>query len=119
MGILIGTRKTVDTYISRVKGQLYQEVPGDKISNLFDAKIINKTRSEFPITLRLENGEGTIRLVGSNVFTLKKESINEFTFFLDLPKSALTERSNDIKIGVYNGEERIQTVSTKFLGPFK
>ena len=119
MGVLIGTRKTVDTYISRVKGQLYQEVPGDKISNLFDAKIINKTRSEFPITLRLENGEGTIRLVGSNVFTLKKESINEFTFFLDLPKSALTERSNDIKIGVYNGEERIQTVSTKFLGPFK
>jgi cytochrome c oxidase accessory protein FixG len=119
MGVLIGTRKTVDTYISRVKGQLYQEVPGDKISNLFDAKIINKTRSEFPITLRLENGEGTIRLVGSNVFTLKKESINEFTFFLDLPKSALTERSNDIKIGVYNGEERIQTVNTKFLGPFK
>lgn len=119
MAFLIGTRKTVDTYISRVKGQLYQEMPGDKISNLFDAKIINKTRSEFPVTLKLENGEGTIRLVGANEFKLKKESINEFTFFLDMPKSALKDRSNNIKIGVYNGDQKIQTVSTKFLGPFK
>lgn len=119
MGILIGTRKTVDTFISRVKGQLYQEVGTDKISNLFDAKIINKTKNDLPLTIKLENMEGTVRLIGADHINLKKEAINEFTFFLDIAKTAITERSTKIKIGIYQGDEKIQTVKTTFLGPFK
>ena len=119
MGILIGTRKTVDTAIARVKGQLYQEVGTDKLSNLFDTKIINKTNEDIPITLKLEDIPGEIKVVGTTQIILKKESVNEFTFFLEIPKSAITERSSKIKIGVYKGDERIQTVKTKFLGPFK
>jgi cytochrome c oxidase accessory protein FixG len=119
MGILIGTRKTVDTFISRVKGQLYQEVGQDKISNLFDAKIINKTKQDIPLTIKLENMEGTVRLVGTDHISLKKEAINEFTFFLDIPKKLVTERSTNIKIGIYQGDQKIQTIKTKFLGPFK
>jgi len=119
MVLLIATRKTVDVYISRVNGQLYQEVEGDKISNLFDAKIINKTREEIPLTLKLEGLDGTIKLIGNKQITLKKEAINEFTFFLEIPKSQIKKRSSNLKIGVYQGDERIQTVKTKFLGPFK
>ncbi len=118
MAILIGTRKSVDTYITRVKGQLYQEVGTDKISNLFDAKIINKTNEEIPISLRLEEIPGEVRVVGMNQVILKKEALNELTFFLDIPKTYITERSSKIKIGVYRGEEKIQTIKTKFLGPF-
>ena len=119
MAVLIFTRKTVDTYISRVKGQLYQEVEGNKISNLFDAKIINKTREEIPVTLKLEDMPGQIRVIGGHQIVLKKEAVNEFTFFLDIPKEAVKTRSASIKIGVYQGNEKIQTVKTKFLGPFK
>lgn len=119
MTILIATRKTVDTYISRVKGQLYQELPEGKISNLFEAKIINKTKDEIPVTLKLEGINGTVRLVGINQMSLKKESINIFNFFLDVPGEALLKRSSEIKIGVYHGNDKIQTIKTKFLGPFK
>ena len=119
MVFLVATRKTVDTYISRVKGQLYQEVEGGKISNLFDAKIINKTREEIPVTLKLEGMDGTIKLVGSQQITLKKEAISEVTFFLEIPKDQIKKRSSTLRIGVYQGDEKIQTVKTKFLGPFK
>lgn len=43
MGILIWNRRSVDTFISRVKGQTYQETEAGKISNLFEAKVLNKT----------------------------------------------------------------------------
>jgi cytochrome c oxidase accessory protein FixG len=119
MGVLIFTRKTVDTYISRVKGQLFQEMPRNKISNLFDAKIINKTRGEIPIELRLEDLDGEIRVIGSQHILLKKEAVNEFTFFLDIPKNEIKTRSSSITIGVYSEGECIQRVKTKFLGPFK
>ncbi len=119
MAVLIATRNTVDTYIARVKGQLYQEVEGGKISNLFDAKIINKTREEIPLTLKVEDLDGVIKLVGNQQILLKKEAISEFTFFLEIPQAQIKTRSTALKIGVYQGEKKIQTVKTRFLGPFK
>lgn len=118
MAFLIFTRKTIETNIIRVKGQLYQEVAGGKISNLFEAKIINKTREEIPLTLKLEGLHGEIKLIGRQRIKLQKESVNEYTFFLEIPKVELPKRSTKIKIGVYKEDEKIQTIKTKFLGPF-
>lgn len=119
MSVMIATRNTVDTYISRVKGQLYQEIEGDKLSNLFEAKIINKTNKDIPVELRAEGISGTIKLVGVDQIVLKKEKVNDFTFFLEVPKSEIHARSSDISIGIYEGGKKLQSVKTKFLGPFK
>ena len=118
MMILVGTRHSVDTYISRVNGQLYQEQPNNKISNVFEAKIINKTKSTIPVSLKVENLDAEIKLIGASQMILKGEAINKFTFFLEVPHNEIKKRSTTIKIGVYKGKEKIQTVSTKFLGPF-
>lgn len=118
MTTLVVTRKTIDTYISRVKGQLFQEVPNDRISNLFEAKIINKTNRDVPVSFKLEGVEGEIKLVGKPDIMLKKEAVNDITFFVEIPKTQITHRSNNIEIGVYQGNDKIQTISTKFLGPF-
>ncbi|MBL0008346.1 MAG: cytochrome c oxidase accessory protein CcoG [Saprospiraceae bacterium] len=119
MSVMIVTRKTVDTYISRVKGQLYQEVDGGKLSNLFEAKILNKTNKEIPVELKVEGMSGEIKLVGGQQFLLKKEAINDYNFFVEIPKSEIRERSSNITIGVYSEGQKIQSVKTKFLGPFK
>ena len=119
MVIMIVSRKTVDSYITRIKGQTYQEMPGHKISNLYEAKIINKTREEIPVTLKLEGMNGEIKLIGNKNIVLKKESIGEFTFFLEIPESEVQHHSTKIKIGVYRNGERIQTIKTKFLGPYQ
>lgn len=118
MAVLIATRKTVDTYITRAKNQTYQELPNNKISNLFEAKIINKTNKLIPIELRADNGFGEIKIVGSKTIILKKEAISEITFFIEAPKEKIGKRSTTIKVNVYSGGEKIQAVSTKFLGPF-
>ncbi len=118
MAFLIITRQSVDTSMSRVKGQLYQEIGTDSLSNLFSAKIINKTKKDMPYEFRLEDISGRIRMVNAHKMELKGESINDVTFFIDIPKSAIKKRTTDIKVGVYSNGERLQSVKSKFLGPF-
>lgn len=118
MTVMVVTRKTVDTHITRVKGQLYQEVDDHTISNLFEAKIINKTNKPIPVELRAEGISGNVRLIGAEAIMLPAESLSDHTFFLDIPKSEIHTRSNNITIGVYSNGEKIQSVKTKFLGPF-
>ncbi len=119
MGIMTATRKPVDTYVNRVKGQLYQQTDEGNFSNLFEARIVNKTVQEFPVNLKLENMPGEINLIGHPGFQLSPESINTFTFFVEIPQSAVQNRSNKLQIGVYRNNKRIQLIKTKFLGPFK
>jgi hypothetical protein len=57
-------------------------------------------------------------LIGAKQIVLKAEDINKITFFLEIPQSQLKHRSNKIYIGVYHGDEKIQTIKTTFLGPF-
>lgn len=118
MTYLIITRRSVDTNISRVKGQLYQEIGTDSLSNLFAAKIINKTRTDVPYELKLEDISGTVRMINSHKMVLGKESITDVNFFIDIPKSQIKSRTTEIKVGVYSNGKKIQTVKSKFLGPF-
>ena len=120
MSVLIATRSSVDVLISRAGGQIYHEVSDDKLGNLYDAKIINKTNKEFPVYLKLEGVEqGEIKVVGNiKELLLKKEAINELTFFIEIPKSQIKRHSSDLKVSVYHEEQLIQTVKVKFLGPF-
>jgi polyferredoxin len=116
--VLLVTRKDVDAHVTRTAGQLYQELPDNKLSNLYNAKIINKTNKEFKVELKLEDVSGEIKLIGHQALTLKKESLNEVTFFIILNRKEIHQRKNNIKIGVYRGGEKIQTIKTNFLGPF-
>lgn len=118
LAVLILTRRSVDTYVSRVKGQLYQELPSGELSNLFTAKVINKTNEQFPVEFRIEGMAGTIQMVGTHGMLLKKEAVSECPFFIILDKKALRQRNTKVSIGVYRAGKKIQTISTTFLGPF-
>jgi len=119
MGFMIVTRTEIDTHISRIKGQLFQEVDENTLSNLFEAKIINKSLTEKDVEIKAEGIPGTVKLVGMHGFHLKAEAVNDFTFFLEIPKSEIKKRSNPITIGVYENGKKVQTIHTTFLGPFK
>ncbi|MBZ4191062.1 cytochrome c oxidase accessory protein CcoG [Niabella beijingensis] len=119
MAILVFSRKPIDTSISRVKGQLYQEVGTDSLSNLFQAKLINKTRKEVSFLFKVEGGmPGSVRMVDVQHPFLKPESLTHSTFFITLPAAAVKARSTTILIGVYVNGKRISTIKSKFLGPF-
>lgn len=121
LGTLLITRKDVDGTIVRTRGQLYQEVGTDSLSNLFDIKIINKTMGAKEVTLRLE-GEyakrGKVSMVGNSIVHLNREDQAAGSFFITLPKTALLQRTVKLRVGIYEGEKRITTIKTNFTGPF-
>jgi polyferredoxin len=118
LAILLGTRNDVDTNITRTPGQLFQELPDGTLSNLYNAKIINKTNKSFPVELKLEGIEGQVKVISKKDLTLKKEAINTETFFIVIDKKNIKSRTTPIKVGVYRDGEKIQTIKTTFLGPF-
>ena len=119
--LLLLSRKDIDGTIIRTKGLLYQERGTDSLSNLFNIKVINKTLTNMPVTLRLEgeaNQAGKIELVGATDIHLKQEDQASGTFFVVLPRKFVNNRKMKIQIGLYNGDKKITTLSTNFAGPF-
>ena len=114
---LLMTRKDVDATIMRTPGMLFQEVGNDSISNLYNIKIANKTIKAIPLTLRMEDGQGLIKIIGSTIIPAKKEDESAGNFFVIIPKSALHNRKTKIQIGLYEGINRIDVIKTNFLGP--
>lgn len=116
---LISTRSDYDATILRAKGMLYQEQPNNQLSNLFTIKLVNKTRQQLPVELKVENiPDYKIQLVGKDI-VVKPEGITEGEFFVFLNKKDVTERKMKLLIGVYSNGKIIKTVKTNFLGPIK
>jgi cytochrome c oxidase accessory protein FixG len=113
---LLTTRSDYDATILRAKGLLYQEQPNNQVSNLFTIKLVNKTRDSMPVTLKVEDMDASIKIVGKDI-VVKKEGITEGTFFIYLNKKDIKKRKTKLRIGVYSNNKRIKTVKTNFLGP--
>jgi cytochrome c oxidase accessory protein FixG len=113
---LLASRTDLDITINRARGSLYQDQPGEKISNLYTIQLLNKTRNDLPVTLRLESEKGEIQVIGKPLF-LGKEDFAQGTFFIMVDKSVITKRKTAMEIGVYSGTKKIKTVTANFLGP--
>lgn len=116
LSILIATRNDIEATVFRTPGMLFQKQENDMISNLYNIKIINKTHNDIPISLKMESGDGFIKMIGKDVI-LKKESKTESEFFVFIPKSSIKNRKTVLHIEVYSGNKKLETVKTNFLGP--
>jgi cytochrome c oxidase accessory protein FixG len=117
LSTLLLTRKDVDGTIIRAPGMLYQERANDSLSNLYNIKIINKTEKNIPLTLRLENAPGRIIEAEGKSISLPKEGQAKGSFFIVLPKKMVKERKTRLLVGLYDGDKRITTLKTNFMGP--
>ncbi len=124
LGILIGIlsgllflRNDVETDILRLPGQLFEH-KGENISNVYTFKIVNKTAHDYnDIHFKLIATKGTITIVGKNHFTVKAQAFSQGTIFIEINKFLLENDKTKIQIGVYSGENLIETTVTNFLGP--
>lgn len=114
---LLITRKNVDGTLMRSSGLLFQERGVDSISNLYNLKLINKTSHPFELEVRPEGFEGAVELIGHNRITLKPEGQTNATFFIVKPSKAIADRKEKVKVGLYQDGEKINTLSSTFLGP--
>ena len=116
LGYLLITRTDFNINILRTPGMLFQEQPGNMISNLYDLDIINKTFHEAQIDIKLKNLNGQIKVIGSNLLMKPQDNL-EAKFLLLLPRSELKSMNTPVIIDVYSNGKLLQEVKTSFLGP--
>ena len=120
LGVFIGMlflRNDVEATILRLPGQLFEHKE-DKISNVYTYKVINKTTKDYTnVHFKLLEPKGTIKNVGNENMQLKREGISQGTLFIEINQAVLDGDKTKVKIGVYNGNQLLQTTTTNFLGP--
>lgn len=120
IGILIGMlflRNDVEATILRLPGQLFQH-HGDKISNVYTYKIVNKTVKDYnDIHFELISHEGEIRKVGNQHFKVVNQGISQGTLFVEIKQLQLNGDKTKLEIGVFDGKKLLETTTTNFLGP--
>lgn len=117
LSMLLITRKDIDATVMRAPGMLFQEKGKDSVQNLYNVKVVNKTTREIPMTVKLEDMEGSILMIGKPYVKVENEGQGWGEFFITLPKKNILKRSTPINIGIYNGKQKIAVVTTKFLAP--
>ncbi|GGA94721.1 cytochrome c oxidase accessory protein CcoG [Puia dinghuensis] len=117
LSALLLSRKEVDATILRTPGMLYQERGADSVSNLYTIKVANKTVRRVPLRLRLEGEAGTVQVIGGSEIPVKQEDEGSGNFFVVLPRRDIQARKTAIRIGLYEGNKKIDELRTNFLGP--
>ncbi|PID56942.1 MAG: cytochrome c oxidase accessory protein CcoG [Ignavibacteriae bacterium] len=118
ISFLLTTRSDFELSIVRTAGLLAQEQPGNKISNLYDVKIINKTFNQVPAYLELQDIEGEIKVVSGD-FILKPHEVAEGKFFVIFPQENIKTLNTPINVAVKANGEVIDVIQTSFLGKIK
>ncbi len=113
---LLVLRTDVETTVLRTPGMLYQEPEEGKVSNLYNFKVVNKTTNDIPYTFRVEDAKANIEIVGE-LKPVKSQEVSEGAMFIIMNTEDIEKMSTKIKVGVYSGEEKLETIKTTFLGP--
>jgi cytochrome c oxidase accessory protein FixG len=113
---LLFTRSDVQTTLLRAPGALYLPMPNGRISNLYVAKLVNKTRHEVQVELRLEDIPGELKVMGQTL-RVPPEKLIEVSVLLELEHGVLRPGNTPLRLGVYAGNRRIETLRTVFVGP--
>ena len=121
IAVLVGMlflRNDIEARILRLPGQLYERKADNIISNVYTYKLVNKTVENIEdVRFELLSHNGTINLVSQTDFTVAKEGLAEGTLFIEINASALTGDKDRLEIGIYSGNDLIETTTTAFLGP--
>jgi polyferredoxin len=115
--VLVFTRSDVEATLLRAQGALFQQMPDGHFSNLYTVKVVNKTSHEVPIQLRLENINGGLQVMGSELI-VPPEKLAETPILIELDKSQMQRGGKTaLVVGVYSEGRRIETLKTSFIGP--
>lgn len=114
--VLFAKRKDVDANILRTPGMIYQNQGEDKVSNMYNFKLSNKTFNEMPIKFELSESEGEIKLVGNEII-LKPMEVHEGSLLILMPKDKIKKLNTPLKINAVSNGKVIEEISTTFIGP--
>jgi len=116
--ILFANRKDIDVTILRTPGLLFQEQPDNRITNLYNITLANKTLKEVPVTLKLQGLYGEIKMIGSD-FNLEPAGIIEGKFIVYVSRDKIKMMNTPFMVQVYAGNKLVDELESSFNGPVK
>ena len=117
MGFLLASRTDLDARLMRTPGMTYSSLPDGRIENLYSLKLANKTHKDIAISLKLEDIPGEIMMVGSSSLVVKHEDYSNVQFFVKLNRKEVKGWKTMLKIGLYENNKKIKTITANFIGP--
>lgn len=115
LNILLFHRSDVEATILRTPGLLFQNQENGQISNLYNIKVVNKQREQFPIEVKLLSHEGRIVMAAGDMI-VKPAELTEGVFFVYLNKAEVSGKI-PIRLGVFTNNELIEEIHLTFVGP--
>lgn len=115
LNFLLFSRSDVEATVLRTPGLLFQEHDNNRISNLYNIKIVNKRRVDFPIELKLISHTGEI-LIPAGDLLVKGGALTEGVFFIYLDKDEVRGKI-PIELGIYSNDELIEEIEVTFVSP--
>lgn len=115
---MLFTRTDVEATILKVPGQLYQELPNERISNLYNIQFINKTNKEILLEMNVKGyKDATIKRVGEELLTMEAGSRLDGVFFIEMDRKDILKMKTVVEVELIADGELIDEISTNFVGP--
>jgi cytochrome c oxidase accessory protein FixG len=117
LGFALITRSEVETTVLKVPGTLYQRESG-YITNLYNIELVNKTFDDIDVDIKIESPAFAelVKADGKPV-VIPAEGFTKGIYFIKIPDTEVLNARTVVKLGVYQKERLIETVSVKFIGP--
>ena len=118
VAFMLFTRTDVEATILKVPGQLYQEQPNERISNLYNIQFINKTNRKMPLELKVkEYADATIKRVGEEGIFMEASSRLDAIFFIEMSRKDIVKMKTVVEVELIADGELIDEIETNFVGP--
>jgi cytochrome c oxidase accessory protein FixG len=117
--VVVTSRSNVETNVFKVAGTLYTR-EGTDILNLYNLEFVNKTFEPIEIDVRVESPSFAkiVRADGKRI-TIPAEGLTKGVYFIRIPEDQLPEARTAVKLGIYAGGKKLETITARFIGPIK
>jgi cytochrome c oxidase accessory protein FixG len=120
LSYFVFTRADIETTILKVPGTLYTKTDDGQITNLYSIEFVNKTFEDIELNVRVESpAAASYMKVGDPNIVVPKEGITKGMIMIKLPEAAITTAKTVIELGIYQGNEKLETATARFIGPIK
>lgn len=117
LGFTVAKRTAVETSFLRIPGTTYQRLDERTLSNVYNLKLINKTRSAKDLNVRILSPEnGQIEITSGNLFVDGFKGF-ESAVIIKLNSNDLIGKSTPVSIGIFENDILLEIYETNFIGP--
>lgn len=117
---IVVTRESVEVNVFRAAGTTFSETSGERVSNIFNLSLVNKTYEDKKYSLRIKQTDysmGTSLLIIQEDSLLKINSEKKKVFIIYKDKKSIKDNEIPLDIDVYIDDKYLKTLHLKFLAP--